>query len=155
MTGTPRKTLSAEGVALGVIVGAAAGGGAVAVEAYLLLAVFGWVGGPPPTPDAFLQALIFGLALIVYIGPVAGAVFAVGLMIVGLPAWALLHALHWRSRRVATAAGAVLAATATGILTLAGNASSVGSAGLFALLLLLPGAAAGWALHRASYGRAP
>lgn len=155
MTGTGDRTLSAEGVALGVIVGAAAGGGAVAVEAYLLLAVFGWVGGPAPTPDAFLQALIFGFGLIVYIGPVAAVVFAIGLVVVGLPAWALLHALHWRSRGAAVAAGAFLAAATTGVLTLANNASSVGSAGLFALYLLLPGAAAGWALHRTSYGRAP
>ena len=155
MTGTGDKTLSAEGVALGLIGGAAAGGGAVAVEAYLLLAVFGWVGGPAPTPEVFVQALIFGFGLIVYIGPIAGVVFAIGLVIVGLPAWALLHALQWRSRRAAMAAGALLAAATTGVLTLANNASSVGSAGLFALLLFMPGAAAGWALHRISYGRAP
>lgn len=153
MTGTGEKTLSAEGVALGLIAGAAAGGGAVAVEAYLLLAVFGWVGGPAPTPEAFVQALIFGFGLIVYIGPIAGVVFAIGLVIVGLPAWALLHALQWRSRRAAMAAGAVLAAATTGVLTLAN--SSLGSAALFALLLFMPGAAAGWALHRTSYGRAP
>jgi len=154
MTESRRTTPSAERVALGIIVGAAAGGGSVAVESYLLLVVFGWVGGPPPAPDAFFAALVFGFGMIVFVAPVAGVVFAIGLVIVGLPAWALLLALRWRSRGAAMAAGAFLAAATTGALTLA-SGSPGGSAGLFALLLLLPGAAAGWALHRTSYGRLP
>lgn len=152
MTGTGRTLLSGECVARGVIAGAAAGGASVAVESWLILVVFGWVGRSPPAPDAFLEALTFGLGFIVYVAPVAGVVFAIGLVVAGLPAWAVLHALRWRSRGAAMAAGALLAATAAGVLTLASDGSGV-SAGVFALLLLLPGAAAGWALHRTSYGR--
>lgn len=85
----------------------------------------------------------------------ASPVFLIGLVVVGGPAWLIVNATWVRSRIVATILGAGLAGSvATIILALlglvAGGAAAIGGAAL-----ILPGAAAGWTLHRVAYGRNP
>jgi len=72
---------------------------------------------------------------------VAAFGFFIGLLFVGLPVWAGFEKLGWVSPGVAVVAGAALAALAAGLF---GGLPS-------AAFLLLPGAAAGWMLHRAAY----
>lgn len=87
--------------------------------------------------------LWFGAAVFVVAWLVAAIGFFIGLLFIGLPAWAGLDKLGWMSPGVAVAAGAALAAFVAGLF---GGLPS-------AAFLLLPGAAAGWTLHRVAYGR--
>ncbi len=134
----------------GLAMGAAAGGLATGVETYLLVVVFGWVGtNPPPSPAAILEATVIGLPLIPVATVVAGLAFIIGLVVVGLPVWAALHALRLRSRWIAVIAGAVLAPASVWV-------SVPWSAGAPAfswvlLGLVVPGSVAGWTLHRFAY----
>jgi hypothetical protein len=85
-----------------------------------------------------------GLMLFAITWLVAAAVFSIGLVLVGLPAWMGLEKLGWVSPTSATASGSLLAAAVAGLF---GGPMS-------AAFLILPGAAAGWMLHHVAYGQA-
>lgn len=139
----------------GIAQGALAGGLATAVEIYLVVIVFGWIGAPrPPPPMEVLTAAVIGLPLVPFVTIIASLAFVVGLGVVGLPLWAAFHALRLRSRWLAAIAGAFLASASIWVLD---QPWEVGGTGFsWPLLgLVLPGGIAGWTLHRAAYGRDP
>ena len=88
-------------------------------------------------------ALWFGVFVFVITWVVAALGFAIGLLFVGLPAWAGFDKLGWMSPGLAAASGAILAPLVAGLF---GGLPS-------AAFLLLPGALAGWILHRVAYSR--
>lgn len=83
----------------------------------------------------------------------AAAGFLIGLVVIGAPAWLTLHGLGHRKRRDAMLAGAALSSLTGGVLLLVwtDGGAGVSNAMAAALLFLIPGAAAGWALHRIAY----
>ena len=83
----------------------------------------------------------FGLMVFAVAWVVAAFAFLVGLLFVGMPVWAGLDRLGWMSSGASVVAGAALAAMVAGLF---GGLIS-------AAFLLLPGAAAGWMLHRVAY----
>lgn len=86
----------------------------------------------------------------------AFAVFIGGLLILGTPVWLLLLRLNRSSRRDAVTAGAVLSMLPVlAFLLAAGEPVRAWEPWLFALSIMIPGAAAGWTLHRVAYGKAP
>lgn len=100
-------------------------------------------GGLSGAGESLGTVLWFGLLGMLVAWALAAIVFCIGLLFIGLPVWAGLDRLGWMSPGVAVVAGAALA-------TLIGGAIG----GLwFALFLLLPGAVAGWTLHRIAYGK--
>ncbi len=135
----------------GLGVGAASGGLATGIETYLVMFVVGpFTLNPPPTLATIAQAIVVGLAIIPVAAVVAGLTFLVGLVVVGIPAWAALHAVRLRSRWAAAIAGAMLAPASVWACgpwdVTASNFSWV------PLGLVLPGAVAGWTVHRLAYG---
>jgi hypothetical protein len=125
---------------------AAIGVGAAVCSAQFLLVTGGLTGA-----GASLWTVVwFGLFVFMVTWLVAAIGFGLGLLLIGIPVWAALIKLGWMSEGVATAAGAVLAALAGGLL--GSLASGLGSALQPAVFMLLPGAAAGWTLHRVAYG---
>jgi hypothetical protein len=85
---------------------------------------------------------------------IAAIGFFVGLLFVGIPVWAGLVAFRRTSRGAAVAAGAALAALA-GVGIARSAAGDFQGAWMVAAFLVLPGAFAGWTLHRVAYGKAP
>lgn len=86
----------------------------------------------------------------------AFAVFIVGLLVLGTPAWLLLVRLGRDRRRDAVIAGAILSMLPVlAFLVAAGEPVSAWEPWVFVLSVAIPGAAAGWTLHRIAYGRAP
>ncbi|WP_298158141.1 hypothetical protein [Brevundimonas sp.] len=81
-------------------------------------------------------------------------VFLLGLLIVGTPVWLLMARLKRNQRLDATVCGAVLAGLA-GFVIMQMFSGVVWSWTplAYAAALALPGAAAGWTLHRVAYGR--
>lgn len=100
-------------------------------------------------------ALFYLLMLASPVAITASAVgFLIGQIVLGMPAWLLLHRLGRRRRRDAMIAGAVLstlAAWANLSVWFYGGPDVAWAAMLF----LIPGAAAGWTLHRIAYGASP
>ena len=91
------------------------------------------------TPVAFLYALV---------------VFLVGLIVIGTPAWLVLLRLGRTTRRDAVIAGATLCTVAGAVIILAmGEPAPAWEPWALAATLAIPGAAAGWTLHRVAYGR--
>ena len=85
----------------------------------------------------------------------AFAVFLVGLLFVGTPVWLLMAALKRDSRTHALLTGAILSALA-GFLIMQLFSDETARSWLplaYAAALVIPGAAAGWTLHRVAYGR--
>lgn len=103
--------------------------------------------------NASLSGLVVGLLTFGAVTWLIAALgFFIGLLFIGIPAWAALAALRWTSRRAAVAAGAVLAALAgVGIASL--DARNLPGLWMVAAFFVLPGAVAGWTLHRVAYGR--
>lgn len=101
-----------------------------------------------PNDPASLMAAGPAYAILGFI--VALIPFSLGVWMVGLPAWMILHRVGWTSRLHALLSGAVLAGAAGAILSALTGGSPI-EAGAF---LLLPGAIAGWTLHRIAYGKA-
>lgn len=133
-----------------LVAGAASGGLTTGLETYLVMFVFGpFALNPPPTTATIVETFISGLSIIPVATVIAGLAFMIGLAIVGLPAWAALHALRLRSRWFAALAGSILAPASIWV-------SGSWEAGPptfnhFLLGLVLPGAVAGWTLHRVAY----
>lgn len=132
----------AAALAAAALVGGAAASGAIT----LVLLPFSLIGnGPRFDLQGVFLFLIFG-------GALAAAVFLAGLVVVGAPAWAVMHARGLRSRKHAVTAGALLTACAVAALSaLSGPQGALGGL-LAALVMAAPGAAAGWVLHRVAYG---
>lgn len=85
----------------------------------------------------------------------AFGVFIGGLLILGTPVWLLLVRLDKSSRRDAVIAGAVLSTLPVlAFLLAAGEPVQAWQPWVFALSITIPGAAAGWTLHRVAYGKA-
>jgi hypothetical protein len=85
----------------------------------------------------------------------AFVVFLVGLLFVGTPVWFLMAALKRDSRTHALLTGAILSALA-GFLIMqlfSGGMIWIWWPLIYAAALAVPGAAAGWTLHRIAYGR--
>ncbi len=136
---------------LGLLAAAAAGGLATAAAVVLAMLIPAFSNGVPSPADLVTGAMM-AIVMVLILSIYTAIVFAVGLLVVGLPAWAALYRLGFRSRSAAALAGGVLAAVTASALVMAmgGPGSGVVS---FGLLMLLPGVAAGWTLHRVAYGR--
>ena len=139
-------------IALALVLAAITGGIAVGVEIWASMVVTALTGGPAAVAQAAAMGLMIALMSTFY----AAVGFGVGLVVVGGPAWLALHGLGARRRWAAVLTGAVLA-TAPGVIFLAAVASEQGDWGAMPLAawLILPGATAGWVLHRVAYGRTP
>lgn len=79
--------------------------------------------------------------------------FSLGLLWVGIPAWLALHGLERRSRGFAVIAGSALSGFAAMILAAVMAGADTPGVALATAVMLAPGAAAGWVLHRIAYGR--
>jgi hypothetical protein len=120
----------------GAAVGAAITGGGTALSA---------VG--TSSLDGQLQVLFLGALFLVF----ALVIWAVGLLLVGVPAWCVLHALGMRGWRTAVLTGAVLP-FGVGLLLInweEGRPQGLG----FPALLGLAGSAVGYTVWRIAYGR--
>lgn len=117
---------------------AAVATGATACSVEFLL----MTGGLSGTGASIQTVVTTGLTLFVITWLVAAAVFSIGLVLIGLPTWMGLEKLGWVSPGSAAASGSFLAAVVAGLF---GGPFS-------AAFLVLPGAAAGWMLHRVAYG---
>lgn len=124
---------------------------ALSTEAAVLVAVEGLGSGTLGAAVVLVQALMLALTGVFFIAPV----FLIGLVLVGGPGWLIIGATQIRARTAATVVGAGLAGLVAGVVLLllglvAGGAFAIGAAAL-----LMPGAVAGWTLHRVAYGRNP
>lgn len=125
---------------------AAIGAGAAVCSAQFLLVTGGLTGA-----GASIGTVVwFGLFVFMVTWLVAAIGFGLGLLLIGVPVWAALVKLGWMSEGVATAAGAILVALASGLLGSIGT--GLDSALQSAVFMLIPGAVAGWTLHRVAYG---
>jgi hypothetical protein len=77
--------------------------------------------------------------------------FLIGLMLIGAPLWAAFERLQIRSRAAAILAGVLLAPSAFVLITLPLQGPE-GPAWDMSVMMILPGALAGWTLHRVAYG---
>ena len=97
------------------------------------------LGGLWITPVAFLYAFV---------------VFIAGLVVIGTPVWLVLAKLGRTTRTDAVLAGAALCfLAAVALLLAAGEPGMAWEPWALAASLAIPGAAAGWTLHRVAYGR--
>ena len=135
-----------------LIASAAAGGLATAAGTVLIMATRSFAYGPPSF-TAIVTGGMMAVVMVLLLGFYTTIIFAIGLVVIGLPAWATLHRLGFRSRAAAILTGGVLTGTAATARAFALDPSNSG-AGSFGLLMVLPGAVAGWTLHRVAYGKA-
>lgn len=129
----------------GLLVGAACGAGLFVAALLAVAAVQGSISEAPaitPSGVIFGVALIFALTFFIYLA---------GLVLIGLPAWAVAHACGARSWPAAMLLGAVLNTCA--VLALASNTPkpALWTASLFGGL----GAFVGWVFWRTAYRLAP
>lgn len=96
--------------------------------------------------------LIFGELFYLFFGT-ALAAWTIGILVLGLPAWALLHRLGLRSRETAIWTGSALAIL--GVWVWIGIARGPAWLAMLAFLIGPVGAFAGWLLHRLAYGKLP
>ncbi|NJC40600.1 divalent metal cation (Fe/Co/Zn/Cd) transporter [Brevundimonas alba] len=134
------------------LVTAAAAGG-VATGAGFVLAMAGTtLPSSLPSPLVVVTGLAMAVVMLGVIAVLAAFVFAAGLFIVGLPAWAALYKLGFRARVDVIVAGGVLTGITVALLFpwYALNPDTA----VFPMLMILPGAFAGWTFHRIAYGKA-
>lgn len=125
---------------------AAIGAGAAVCSAQFLLVTGGLTGA-----GASVGTVVwFGLFVFIVTWLVAAIGFGFGLLLIGIPVWAALARLGWMSQGVSTAAGAILVALASGLMASVGTGIEFGLRS--AVFMLIPGAVAGWTLHRVAYG---
>jgi len=136
-----------------VFASAATGAGVIGVAfALSIVAPTILEGGIPPgeLPYALANLVLFtGYALFC-----AFLVFCVGLGLIGLPAWFVLHRMGRRSRTDAAIAGGALSAIPTAALITAAGGLSDPSALMSGLVVTGAGIVAGLAFRRAAYGPA-
>lgn len=135
-----------------LIASAAAGGLATAAGTVLGVAAQSFAYGLPSLADIVLGGMM-AVAMVLMLGFYTTIVFAIGLVVIGLPAWATLHRIGFRSRAAAILTGSLLTGTTAAALAFALDPSN-SAAGWFGLLMVLPGAIASWTLHRIAYGKA-
>lgn len=103
------------------------------------------------------EAIGFLLQTAVNVGKPSMLIIFVVLLVVGCPVWWALHLIGVRSRVAATVSGAVVA-LALGFVVAAAlllvTPWAAGFAPWVLAFLSLPGAMAGWTLHRVAYGKA-
>ncbi len=101
-----------------------------------------------------LNELRRGLWVVPVAAIYAFCIFLAGLAVVGTPTWLVLARAGRRSRRHAVGAGVLLSVlTGAAVLLAAGEPATAWEPWIFAASLSVPGAAAGWTLHRIAYGR--
>lgn len=84
----------------------------------------------------------------------AFAVFTAGLLVLGTPVWLLLVRLGRNSRRDAVITGAFLSMLPVlAFVVAAGEPVRAWQPWAFILSIAIPGAVAGWTLHRVAYGK--
>ncbi|MCA3699868.1 hypothetical protein [Brevundimonas sp.] len=84
----------------------------------------------------------------------AFVVYLVGLVVIGTPVWLVLVRIGRTTRRDAVIAGGTLCTVAGAVIILAmGEPAPAWEPWALAATLAIPGAAAGWTLHRVAYGR--
>lgn len=133
----PRGPKPLDNAPIAILAAAAAGAMGCAIQFMLM------TGGLTGAGASLGTALWFGVFVFVITWVVAALGFAIGLLFVGLPAWAGFDKLGWMSPGLAAASGAILAPLVAGLF---GGLPS-------AAFLLLPGALAGWILHRVAYSK--
>lgn len=124
---------------------------ALSLEAAVFVALNALDAGGPDAATVAGQALLTSTTGLLFVAPV----FLVGLLVVGAPVWLIIGATQVRSRLVATLVGAVLAGVTAAIILMLFGLMAGGAPAIGAAALTLPGAAAGWTLHRVAYGRTP
>ena len=138
--------------AMSACLGAAVAGGlATATGGVAVMAAPALAFGPPSIGDVLIGAFM-ATVMIAILSIYTSFIFGVGLTLIGLPAWTVLHHLGWRGRGTAVVAGGLLAGTTAGGLALALN-GGVGGSAAFAAMMVLPGAVSGWTLHRIAYAK--
>lgn len=141
-------TLGTHRALLGLITAAAIGGLATGAELAVIQLVTTALAGAPISLDGMGFGIMMALWMTFMIGLYAAIAFAIGLVVVGLPAWAVLFRFGLRARVIGVLAGGVLSGVTAAMLSLA-----AGYDGLwFTVFMIMPGAAAGWTLHRVAYG---
>jgi hypothetical protein len=135
-----------------LIAAAVAGGLVTAAGVVLAMVIQSYPYELPPFTGMVMTGGMMVAVMLFWLVVFTTGVFAVGLVIVGIPAWVALYRLGFRSRWTAALAGGLLASTTMTALALAmeGPGSDAVRGGL---LMLLPGVAAGWTLHRLAYGK--
>lgn len=134
-----------------LIAAAAAGGLATAAGVVLVMVIQSHPHGLPSLADIVAGGMMVFLMML-WLCVFTTGVFATGLLIVGIPAWVALYRLGFRSRWTATLAGGLLAATTMSALALTTDGPGFDPVWV-GLLMLPPGMAAGWTLHRVVYGK--
>ena len=129
---------------------AAAGGVATAMGFVIAIAAPAFASDPPALV-VIVTGLVMAVFLLGIIAVLAAFVFAIGLFIVGLPAWAVLYQLGFRARMHAALAGGVLTGIAVAVVFPPSGLAL--DAAVFPILMSLPGAFAGWTFHRIAYGK--
>jgi hypothetical protein len=127
---------------------------AAAVGAALVVVEFGLLALTESGPSGIAE-LAAGWWVLPVAWVYAFPVFLVGLLFVGTPVWLLMAGLKRDSRTHALLTGAILSALA-GFLIMqrfSGETALSGGPFIYAAALVIPGAAAGWTLHRVAYGR--
>lgn len=133
---------------LGLIAAAAVGGLATGAELAIIQLAMTAIAGVPVSLVGLTLDILLALWMTLMVGLFAALAFAIGLVVVGLPAWAVLFRFGFRARAVSILAGGVLSGIAAAMLSLAFGYDGV----WFAVFMILPGGAAGWTLHRVAYG---
>jgi hypothetical protein len=87
-----------------------------------------------------------GIAIAFLVGTFSLPVWAVGLVVIGIPGWILLHAFHVRTRWAGTVFG--------GVVTLVATAPFAAAAPGLSVALAAVGGVVGWSLVSIAYGEA-
>lgn len=133
---------------LGLTAAAAVGGMATGVELGIIQLTMTVIAGAPISLFDMTLEILLALWMALIFGLFAALAFAIGLLLVGLPAWAVLFRFGFRTRAVSIVAGGVLGGITAAMLSLAVGVDGV----WFTVIMILPGAVAGWTLHRVAYG---
>ena len=139
--------------ALSALIGSAVAGGLVTATGFVAAMVAPAFAFGVPTLAEALSGILLAAVMAGVLAIYTTFVFGAGLFLIGLPAWAVLHRLGRRTRRIAVLAGGALTGATAGALAL-GLSGPNSNAAIFAALMIIPGGLAGWTLHRIAYGRA-
>jgi hypothetical protein len=148
LTDRRASALSPGRVARALVAGTVTGSGSLAAAVIVVVSIASLMQGGF---EAFWNGVVVAFLFFLFSLPV----WAVGLIVVGMPGWAALHALGWRSPWVGAGFGGVATLVVSWVLGLGLNPSLADEpwellpiAGLLALI----GAVVGWVAARAAYG---